>query len=330
MRKLKVLWTNRPKNSWIGGDYVQMERTADELRKLGYEIDIIETPLLNPAILVRGYDMIHTWNFSMDWAKYAAIMAQIHMKPLVVSMIYAETDNFIPYDKQQVMMDCTDSAIFLNEGEIARARRKLTIPDEKIHIVPNGIDEFWFKKPRIKQNEQFVLTVARLEPFKGQLAVAKACKKLGIRYVCAGESVDEEYAALLKKEGAELIGKQGPEELRKLYATCSVMCLASRAEIMSLSVMEALAQDCKVILTDHSEWKPELVSYCEWNNEESIEQALTKELNAKKEKKSHIVREMTWENVAKQISAIYDKTIRDYKKPEMFKINENTTVDTTK
>jgi hypothetical protein len=40
---MRVMHINRPKAGWIGGDYIQMESTAEELRKLGVEVDIEET-----------------------------------------------------------------------------------------------------------------------------------------------------------------------------------------------------------------------------------------------------------------------------------------------
>jgi len=315
---MKILYTNRPQSAWIGGDYVQMLKTAEHLGNLGMEIEIIETPLLSPAIRVREFDIIHTWNFSMIWAKYAVIMAEIHKKPLVVSMIYHESDQFIPYDQQQIMADVADALIFLNEGELARAERHLKIDRKKVHFVMNGIDKSWFKKPRVKANEKFVLTVGRVEPSKGQLATAKACKELGKKYICAGERYDEEYSKLVEAEGGILIGPQNQKELINLYATCEVMCLASRAEIMSLVVMEAMAQDCSIVLTDHSEWKPACVTLCEFDNQESIKAAIETSIKKKDTLRSELigspsdlVRHYLWENVAQEIKEIYEGVIMD-------------------
>ena len=147
---MKVLFTNRPKNVWIGGDYVQMERTAEELIKIGVDVEIIESGLLRPAIRIREFDIVHNFNFSMEWAVYSCWMANIHKKPWVSSMIYAETDQFVPYDKQQIMIDNCSAAVFLNQGEIDRARRRLSLKDEIIHIIPNGIDDFWFQQVNSK------------------------------------------------------------------------------------------------------------------------------------------------------------------------------------
>ena len=303
---MKVLFTNRPKDVWIGGDYVQMERTAEELIKIGVDVEIIESGLLRPAIRIREFDIVHNFNFSMEWAVYSCWMANIHKKPWVSSMIYAETDQFVPYDKQQIMIDNCSAAVFLNQGEIDRARRRLSLKDEIIHIIPNGIDDFWFKSVRSKNNYgDYVLSVGRIEMFKGQLAVAKACKQLGLKYICVGERLYEDYAKEVEAHGAIILPPMKKEELIKMYKHAKVMVLASRAELMSLAVMEAMAQDCPVVLTDHSEWKPDDVSLCEFENITSIKKAIKKEygreVNHSKEMKKY-----RWEEVAKSLKKLYE------------------------
>lgn len=303
---MKVLFTNRPKDVWIGGDYVQMERTAEELIKLGVDVEIIEGGLLRPAIRIREFDIVHNFNFSMEWAVYSCWMANIHKKPWVSSMIYAETDQFVPYDKQQIMIDNCSAAIFLNQGEIDRVKRQLKLKDEIAHIVPNGIDDFWFKQVRSKNNYgDYVLSVGRIERFKGQLAVAKACKQLGLKYICVGERLYEDYAKEVEAHGAIILPPMGREELIKMYKHAKVMVLASRAELMSLAVMEAMAQDCPVVLTDHSEWKPDDVSLCEFENITSIKKAIKKEYG-RKVNHSKEIKKYRWEEVAKSLKKLYE------------------------
>ena len=308
---MKVLFTNRPKDVWVGGDYIQMERTAEELVKLGVEVEVIEGGLLRPAIRIREFDIVHNFNFSMDWATYSCWMANLHKKPWISSMIYAETDQFVSYDKQQTMIDNCQSAIFLNQGEVDRARRQLKINDDIIKIIPNGIDDFWFKQVKAKNPYgDYVLTVGRIEPFKGQLAVAKACNKLGYKYICVGERLYEDYAKEVENAGAIILPPMNRDELIKMYKHAKVMVLASRAEIMSLAVMEAMAQNCPVVLTDHSEWKPDNVSLCEYDNEESIITGIKKEYGRKVNHRKEI-KKYRWEEVAKQLKEVYESIIMD-------------------
>lgn len=308
---MKILFTNRPKDVWIGGDYIQMERTAEELRKIGVEVEIIESGLLRPAIRIREFDIVHNFNFSMEWATYSCWMANLHQKPWVSSMIYAETDQFVNYEKQQVMIDNCQAAIFLNQGEVDRAERQLKIKDEIKHIIPNGIDDFWFKSVKEKNKYgDYVLTVGRIEPFKGQLAVAKACKRLGYKYICVGESLYEDYAKEVENAGGIILPPMDKNGLITMYKRAKVMVLASRAELMSLAVMEAMAQNCPIVLTDHSEWKPDNVSLCKYDSVSSIKNAIKKEygrkVNHRKEMKKY-----RWEEVAKQLKEVYESLIMD-------------------
>lgn len=306
----KILFTNRPKDVWIGGDYIQMERTAEELEKLGVGVEIIESGLLRPALRIREFDIVHNFNFPMVWATYSCWMANLHRKPWVSTMIYTDTDRFVSYEKQQIMIDNCSAAIFANQGEVERAKKRLTIKDDIIHIIPNGIDDFWLRNIRPKNNNygDYVLTVGRIENFKGQLAVARACKGLGFKYICVGETPDENYAKQVRAEGAIILPPMNKEELIKMYKYAKVMVLASKTEVMSLAVMEAMAQNCPIVLTDGSGWKPNNVSFCKYNNVSSIKQAIKKEYGRKVDHREQI-KQYRWEEVAKQLKQIYDNLL---------------------
>ena len=89
---MKILFQNRRKDLWQGGDYVQMEETARALRKLGYEIDISDEYVVKPDVIER-YDLVHLWNFSMEWTKFQLWVARKHKKPVVCSMITMKVMN---------------------------------------------------------------------------------------------------------------------------------------------------------------------------------------------------------------------------------------------
>lgn len=305
---MNILMQNRKKDLWQGGDMTQLEMTMDALRRKGIKVDFNDQTLISNPLMLRLYDIVHLFNFSMGWTKYQLWASKKQKRKVVVSMIYHESDKYIPYPQQQIMVDSADKLIFLNEGEIKRAKRHLNIPGEKIVIIPNGLDEFWFQDIKSDNQEEFALTVGRVEPSKGQLATAKACKELGLKYVMVGDKTDKEYCKLCEAEGAIYQTSLEKEELIKLYASCKVFILASRAEVMSLACMEALAQNCRVVLTDHSEWKPE-VSYCEFDNVESIKQAIKEELDKPKSNSKEFMRKFTWDKVADELIKVYESIV---------------------
>jgi len=297
----RVLFQNRKKSYWQGGDYIQMEKTAEALRKLGLEVDISEESVVSPDT-IQNYDLVHLWNFSMPWTKYQLWVARKHKKPVVCSMIYHESDQFIPYELQQIMLNELSAQIYLTESEKDRVARRLN-PTGKTYVVPNGIDESWFEDLGVPK-EDIVLTVGRVEHSKGQLAVARACRMLEIPCYCAGETMDESYAEEVKASGAILLGKLEPKELIKWYAKAKVFALVSKAEIFPLTVMEAMAQDCQIVLTETSEWKPD-VNYALYGDENSILSAIDTARHEAKNYKNY-VRQFTWERVAEQIKEIYE------------------------
>lgn len=303
---MNILMQNRDPELWQGGDMIQLQSSLLSLRKKGINVDFNSQALVSNPLMLRLYDVIHLFNFSMGWTKYQLWAAKKQNRKVIISMIYHQSEQFIPYRQQQIMIDSADKLIFLNEGEVERARKNLKIPDEKIVIIPNGIDDFWFQDLKSDNEEKFVLTVGRIEQSKGQLATAKACKELGIKYIMVGEPTSPKYLKECKKEGAIYNPPLEPKDLIKMYASCSVFALASRSEVMSLACMEAMAQNCNVVLTDHSEWKPKGISYCEFDNVESIKKAIKRELKREKTDKRKTIKKYTWDKVADDLIKVYE------------------------
>lgn len=304
---MKVLFQNRKKDLWVGGDYIQLEKTAKEVLKK-HDIEINDQPIYLPALDYLKFDIVHMFNFSMRWTKLQLAVAALHNKPKVCSMIYHEGENFVDYKEQQIMADNLDAAIFLCQGEYERFKRHLTIDEKKVYFVPNGIEKFWFQKVEKEKVEPYILTVGRIEPHKGQLATAKACKELGIRYVMVGEDTDQKYTSDCIKEGAEWLGKKKGKALLKLYANCSAFVLASRAEIQPLSVMEAGAQAKNIVIGNGCEWKDiPNAEWCDWDDVNSIKIAIEKALKKKRNTElRNKLKEMTWDKVGEMVLKIYE------------------------
>lgn len=303
---MKILYQNREKNSWIGGDMIQLQRTMEEIEKLGHFVEFNDQPLIRPALRLREFDIVHTFNFQMLWTKYQIWAGHNAKKKVVCSMIFHDTDAFVSYEEQQIMADYLDALIFLTDGEAELAKKRLKIDEKKIYIIPNGIEEFWFEKQDIDPTiEPFVLTVGRLDRTKGQLETAKACRKLGIRYVNIGEVIDGEYAKKCELFGMASLPPMEREKLVRFYSACSVFVLASNREVMPLTVMEAGAQAKPIVLTKNCEWDIP-VFRCK-NTKESIADNISLALAQKNNFIIRdIVKEMTWDKVALQIEKIYN------------------------
>lgn len=310
---MNVLFQNRPANLWIGGDGIQLEKTMTAVSDLGVNVEFNDQALIKPALRLRKFDIVHTFNFSMPWTRYQVWAAKNARKKAVCTMIYHEGEEFTPYKEQQIMLDSLDAMIFATEGEKERVRRHLTMDESKAHVIPNGIDSWWFDNAVIPPVDlpPFVLTVGRLEPFKGQLATAKACKELGYLYVCIGQIVDNDYAENLKKEGALLLTPMSHEDLRKFYVLCKTYVLASRAEVMPLTVMEAGSQGTNIVLTNHCEWQIPNAEYVEFDQVDQIREAIKKSVEKPfNSALKDLLKTMTWESVAKQHIELYERILK--------------------
>lgn len=305
--KTKVLFQNRNPDQWIGGDMIQLEKTMSALQGK-VDATFSGMPVFVPALLYTDFDIIHLWNFSMEWTKYQLWVAKKHGKKVVCSMIYHDTEAFISYELQQLMADNIDAFIFLTSGEVERARKHLVIPEEKIFIIPNGIDEYWLTTPKQKwHTTEYALTVGRIDGTKGQLETAIACQKLGIKYLCVGERMDDKYALECEKYGAILVPPMTHKELIKVYDNAKVFVLASSTEIFPLTVMEAGARGVNSVVTTACEWKDiPNVEWCNYQDTDSIQEAIAKSIAQKPNKKFiNKLKKMTWENVGKQVLEVY-------------------------
>lgn len=306
---MKVLMVNRPSKDWVGGDAIKLEAITKELRLLGIEVDILELQTLgmDEWYGVENYDIVHTWNFSMLWSKYAVWLAVRKKKKIVSSMIYHDTDIYIPYNLQQVMMDSMDACIYETENEIERVKRHLKPINS--FVIPNGVDSWWFEPDDTNVPlKDYVLTVGRIEPNKGQLATAQACRDLGLQYVCIGEVVDKEYANNCLAQGAILYPAKKREKLKAWYKNCKVYAQVSKSETWGMAVDEAGTQGVPIVVSTGFERQdiPDAV-YCDYNSSDLIAKAIqsaTKSKNFQAQLKKN-----TWKKHAKEIIKIYKQII---------------------
>lgn len=308
---MRILFVNRPEARWVGGDFVKLRKVAEGLGKLGVEADVYEMEKLglDQWFGVEQYDIVHTWNFSMPWSKYAVWLGGKKKKKLVASMIYHDTEAFVPYGLQQVMMDHMDACIYETESEVERVRRHLK--PRNTFIVPNGVDSWWFEgEAKRAPIRDYVLTVGRIEPTKGQYEAAKACRKLGLRYVIIGGTTDPEYAAICAAEGALIYPPMPQERLRSWYAGCSAYVQPSSNETWGMAVDEAGTQGAPIVVSEGFERKDIPATYCRHGSVKSIAEAIGKAIEGGRNVGfQEQLRKRTWDSVAADYKEIYEKII---------------------
>jgi len=218
----------------------------------------------------------------------------------------------------------------------AEQYKSMGVSEDKIEIVPNGIDlaEFENLPPRgefrkkwgINDSQKVILYLARIHKIKGPDLLAKAFAKLSndfshVKLVIAGP--DDGYLPSLKKLIADLemgdkvlfTGHLYGEDKVEAYVGADVFVLPSVYEIFGITVLEACACGTPVIVTDRCGLADVIdgqaglvVRY----DKDQLRDGLLSMLNDDKmrlqfgEKGKLLVREkFNWEKIADQVEDLY-------------------------
>ena len=123
---------------------------------------------------------------------------------------------------------------------------------DKIRVVPNGVDEMFFNKPRTQPAtpQPYVLFVGTPEPRKNLARLISAMALLRSRgfterLVITGAG--GWGAAIPPSQNVELVGRVSDDDLHSLYARASCLALPSLHEGFGLPAVEAMAAGVPVV-----------------------------------------------------------------------------------
>ncbi|SFF06670.1 Glycosyltransferase involved in cell wall bisynthesis [Chitinophaga sp. CF118] len=231
---MRVLYISRATlYSARGGDTIQIENTANELRKLNITVDI---KLCNDRhIDYRQYELIHFFNiirpadiiFHIDKSRLPFVISPIYMDYAQIPKVYKQfMYRFLSFFKKNTQEYFKCLARSLKNGERIMSwkyifyghKRSIAyilkgcaclLPNsfseyERLKkdfkeagtfaVIPNSIDTSIFNQLESLQREDAVICVARIEPSKNQLNIIRALKEVDIPLTIVGDAAPNHHA----------------------------------------------------------------------------------------------------------------------------------------
>lgn len=219
-------------------------------------------------INIAEFDLIHAYTLFTD-GNIARILSQKYKIPYVVAVRNTDVNDFFKKmvhlrGRGLMILKNAKSVFFLSEAykktvftKYIPKSLKLEIMD-KVHIIPNGIDNFWFEniyqREREKKADKTELIYAgRIDRNKNIEMIQNAMKLLkntGIEthLTVVGKVVDNSvYRKIVRNMSTTILPAMKKDELIKLYREADVFVMPSFTESFGLVYVEAMTQGLPVV-----------------------------------------------------------------------------------
>lgn len=223
---------------------------------------------LEANIRVSDFDVIHAYTLFTD-GNCARNISKKYGIPYVVAVRNTDVNDFfrlMPHLRKrgiQIMMDAS-AVFFLSESYRNQMfqkyipRRLWPVVSEKTHIIPNGIDDFWFENAPIGQHilskkAVKLIYAGRIDKNKNITSTQEAMgilRKRGYEttLTVVGKIQDEREFQIIKKDSYTTYLHAMPKErLIDVYRASDIFVMPSFMESFGLVYAEAMSQGLPVI-----------------------------------------------------------------------------------
>ena len=333
-----------------GGLKMKLGRTVDALVRRG-----VEARLIDPVReRLRDFDLVHV--FAPYNGNHRLVeQARDDDRPIVMSTIlnppFSRWEGMrarflsravgkltgwtvtTSYQQMAIAMQLADHLVVLGGIERRMLEEAYLVPSSKISIVQNGVGEEFFRATpdaflaRWPMRRPFVLHTGLIGDVKNQLGLVRALKGVDVDVVLVGQSVasSRDYLAACLEEGGERVHYLGElphgELVASACAASAVVAIPSRHEGMPNSILEALASDRPVVLTDNHTMDftlpASVAAQVAPDDYEAIRSAVTGFLaNPPAPGKARaVVADKSWDTVAAQLEDIYKSVLGRARSP---------------
>lgn len=289
------------------------------------------------------FDIIHSyflWNSGIVGAK----LKQKYDKPLIVTGlgfdVYDVPFRGKPYkEKILYVLEQADQITTVTSKMKKIMRNRLFVPDEKLSVVPNGVDTDKFypmdkekarKRLGLPLNRKIIVNVGNLLPVKGQKYLVDSTYKLinknkmdDLLTIIVGSGKNKkDLESKIQKLGLEhnvkLVGQRPHSEIPLWMNASDLFVLPSVRESFGIVQLEAMACGCPVVATKNGGSEEIIESdrvgiLCETKDPYSLAKSIENALNItwnQNEIVDYLHRNfLTWDDFGKKITDIYDKTV---------------------
>lgn len=164
---------------------------------------------------------------------------------------------------EKILSPCTDKIVCISKAEKASAEREHIAKDDKLALIPNGIDVSAVKNAVAKSRSELGIAedafvvgmIGRLSPQKAPDVFIRAAKLIhdeipNSTFIIVGSGEDEEEVKTFAKEnGLELVITGWTDEPYSYLKVFDVALLLSRWEGFGLAVVEYMAAEKNVVAT---------------------------------------------------------------------------------
>jgi glycosyltransferase involved in cell wall biosynthesis len=341
---------------YIGGGEAHVKEIGERLVKKGYEVEVLScdpTLKLPEQMDING---VHVRRFKA-WAPYEAYFFSSSLSKYLkeipkADIIHAHSYQAFPayYASQskskaklvftphyvggggtffrnllykpysyvgQRIFNKSTKVVSVSKYENIMLKETFHVPDEKLVLIPNGvnIDEFENLKKTAKKSS--ILCVSRIEKYKGIQNAVKALAKMGndltLEIVGKGP-YKKDLINLVQKLGVDnrvyFYEDLSRDSLIEKYASAGVFCLLSEKECYGITVAEALCAGTPCIVTKTTaltEWVDN--KNCFGINYPVDIDELVLTLNQALQAKVENIRVPNWDEIVSQLEVVYNSII---------------------
>lgn len=325
-----------------GGPRTQVFETKAALEKLGVEVQLFD---MWQTLKKGDCDILHIFGSGISTYHFAREVAKLGIK-LVVSPIFFSRHSS-QYIKRVLWFDKTvlkklrgvwtdygfvseicrwaDAVLPNTKMEAELIELGLGVQKEKIHVVPNGVNErFLNADPSLFVKtygiSNFILNVGHIGPGrKNVLRLVRALNLIDKPAVIIGRmEAGKELDAIRKEAGKHILLLDNipndSEMLASAYSACDVFVLPSLFETPGIAALEAGLAGAKIVITKYGgtqEYFGDYAEYVEPTSVDSIAKGIRKAIAKQKDVilREHIKNHYLWEKIGEATLEVYRRIL---------------------